>query len=118
MNIRLYQLSLIIACFLTVTLSACNEQRLASNSSPTTSSGADTNSPQNANVYPEAAVKAFMNSCTKDRGAKAEAVCSCSINKIQDKYSFEQFRKMIKDAKASGEKPKELREIVKYCATQ
>lgn len=118
MRMRLYPLFLIIACFLTVNLSACNDQRLASNNSPTSSPGVDTNSRPAANVYPEAAVKFFMNSCTKNKGAKAEAVCSCSINKIQDKYSFEQFRQMIKDAKASGEKPKELRDIVKSCVAQ
>ena len=121
MKIRLHKLSLVSACFLTLVITACRpatspKTETNSQSQPTTAS--ETNSqpqPTTANGYPEFAVKGFMNVCVKGRGAKVEAICTCSIKEIQNKYSFDEFRKVVKDAQASGKVPDEFLKIIQSC---
>ena len=133
MKIRLHKLSLVSACFLTLVITACRpasspKTETNSQSQPTTASetnsqpqpttASETNSqpqPTTANGYPEFAVKGFMNVCVKGRGAKVEAICTCSIKEIQNKYSFDEFRKVVKDAQASGKVPDEFLKIIQSC---
>ncbi len=128
MKIRRHKLSIVSACLLTLVIIACQGQQEADKgnltSSPgstprsTTSPRAETNSQPTTNVYPEQAVKRFTDRCVKRRGTKAKEICDCSIKEIQNKYSFEEYRKIIKDARASGEPADEFREITKSCRTR
>jgi len=121
MKIRLHKLSLVSACFLTLVITACRpatSPKTETNSQPQPTTASETNSqprPTTANGYPEFAVKGFMNVCVKGRGAKVEAICTCSIKEIQNKYSFDEFRKVVKDAQASGKVPDEFLKIIQSC---
>ena len=121
MKIRLHKLSLVSACFLTLFITACRpatSPKTETNSQPQPTTASETNSqprPTTANGYPEFAVKGFMNVCVKGRGAKVEAICTCSIKEIQNKYSFNEFRKVVKDAQASGKIPDEFLKIIQSC---
>jgi hypothetical protein len=61
------------------------------------------------------AVQRFTEACTKDRGAKAQALCTCAIKEIQNRYTFDEFRKVVQDAKTSGQPPAQVREVLQSC---
>ena len=124
MKIRLHKLSFLSAFLLTLVITACNRAsspESQSNTQPTaqveatTAPKSDTKSQSTTHVYPEVLVQRFMEACTKDRGAKVEAVCRCSIKEIQNKYSLEEFKKVLQDTKASGKPSEQIREIIQSC---
>lgn len=124
MKIRLHKLSFLSAFLLTLLITACNRPSSPgseSNTQPTANvettaaPKSDTKSQSTAHVYPEVIVTRFMEACAKDRGAKVEAVCRCSIKEIQNKYSLEEFKKVLQDTKASGKPSEQIREIIQSC---
>lgn len=74
-----------------------------------------------ANVYPEAEVQSYMSNCVAsatDSGAEAaqaQSYCSCTLERLQSKYSFEEFTAIVKRYEQSQEIPSELTEVVNYC---
>jgi hypothetical protein len=139
MKKRSHKLSLVGICLVILSITACNSTPVSNtapeastssqptaSSQPTTSSqptassqpttsSQPTASSQTTNVYPEVAVKRFTEACAKDRGAKVQALCTCAIKEIQNRYTFDEFRKIVQDARTNGQPPGEVREILQSC---
>jgi hypothetical protein len=64
------------------------------------------------NPYPDDVVKNFVDSC---RTRAAESVCTCAIDKIQRRWTLDEF-KALEARLAQGEMPKELVDTVADCA--
>ena len=81
----------------------------------------NTSSPHPTHKYPPQVVQAFMNACnqpSKDQSVNMEQVCACSINKIQNQYSLEQFITLSFEMKDKKEPPKELMELALQCTVE
>jgi hypothetical protein len=72
--------------------------------------------------YPPEIVKAFTDECAaaaKDIDpATLRSLCLCSINEIQNRYSFEEFRSMAESKEKEQAMTKEFEEISYNCATK
>jgi hypothetical protein len=84
--------------------------------SPATSPAATTN------AYPEAEITAYMTSCTQsaqNSGATAEQAqqyCRCTIDKIQQQYTYDEFVKVVQEMQAAGGNfPAPIQEIIASC---
>jgi hypothetical protein len=81
-----------------------------------------TSSVQPTHQYPPQVVQAFMSACTRPRNNQSidmmEQVCTCSINKIQNHYSFEQFTAIALEMKDSKEPPQEMKDFALRCAVE
>jgi hypothetical protein len=80
-----------------------------------------TSSVQPTHKYPPQIVQAFMSACTQPRNEQSinmEQVCTCSINKIQNHYSFEQFITIALEMKDSKEPPQEMKDFALQCAVE
>ncbi|MEE3719104.1 hypothetical protein V2H45_20375 [Tumidithrix elongata RA019] len=88
---------------------------------PTTSPSATPKGEENTskpkNDYGEAFVKSYMDSCVESSGGKVD-YCKCTINKIQDKYTLDEFVKMSQELTPGKEPPPKFMEIVQACAKQ
>ncbi len=128
MKKRSHKLSLVGTCLVILTITACNStpgsntapeastsSQPTASSQPTTSSQPTASPQTTTNVYPEVAVQRFTEACAKDRGAKVQALCTCAIKEIQNRYTFDEFRKIVQNAKTSGQPPGEVREILQSC---
>jgi hypothetical protein len=63
------------------------------------------------NPYPEDVVRNFVTAC---RSNAAESVCECAIDRIQRRFTLDEF-KAFEDRMARGETPKELIDAVADC---
>jgi hypothetical protein len=79
--------------------------------SPTTKSSESASTDKAA--YPEEVVQNFMDSCMKSGGNQAQ--CSCSINKIQERYSFDEFKQVEAEIQRTNELPSGMVEILESC---
>ncbi len=74
-----------------------------------------------ANVYPADEVEAYMESCVNSAtksGASADVAqnyCTCTIDKIQARYTFTEFAKIVVEMQASQQMPPEINQIVDEC---
>lgn len=68
------------------------------------------------NVYPESTLKNFMDSCIKDH-EDLKVYCECTLQKIQEKYTHDQFIKIDEQAQA-GETPVEFSEFLNKIAEE
>jgi hypothetical protein len=68
------------------------------------------------NVYPESTIKNFMDSCIKDH-EDLKVYCECTLQKIQDQYTHEQFIKIDEQAQA-GQTPAEFNEFLNKIAEE
>jgi hypothetical protein len=79
---------------------------------------------ENATPYPAETITAFTNTCTNEgsgKGIPAEVmqqICACSIEALQEQYTFEQFAKIDADLGAGKPAPAEMDAIVQSCVKQ
>ncbi|WP_299486978.1 hypothetical protein [Acaryochloris sp. IP29b_bin.137] len=76
---------------------------------------------ENSHSYPQKHINAFMDGCVQSGGADLEqeqikSLCTCSINELQEQYTFGEFRKLGKKYETSKVLPPELQDIVMSCA--
>jgi hypothetical protein len=65
--------------------------------------------------YPPEIVRSYITSCTAGRGRAVEAICACTIRKIQKNYSLEAFKKINNDIAAGRQIPPPMIDILKSC---
>lgn len=78
-------------------------------------------SQQPANIYPPRLVQVFMDACTKEGnvgGINSEQVCTCSINKIQNEYTLEEFMNLSLDMIEKKNPPERIVQIAVECALE
>jgi hypothetical protein len=66
------------------------------------------------NVYDEVFVKSYMEGCVKS--SNNAPYCECTITKIQDQYTLEEFIKITQSMTPGQEPPAEMMKIVTACA--
>jgi hypothetical protein len=62
-----------------------------------------------------------MNSCTQQgdiKGVKIEQICGCSINKIQNEYTLDEFMRVALDMAETKKPPQKLVQIATECAIE
>lgn len=67
-------------------------------------------------TYPAAYVQNFMNGCIYSGGT--QIICSCIIDKIQERYSLEEFSQIEVKMQATGVLPEEILDFVGTCRTR
>ena len=67
----------------------------------------------NSVPYPAAFVQNFMNSCT--RNGSSQATCSCTIDKIQSRYSLEEMSQIEVKIQATRVVPEEILNFIGTC---
>ena len=67
--------------------------------------------------YPDEARNNFLKACEAQRGA-TRAVCECSLEKIEDKYSYDEFKKIDQRAREGEDVSGEIRTIAESCAKE
>jgi hypothetical protein len=77
---------------------------------------------QTKHTYPPELVSKFTAECAAQAGktdpALMQALCTCTINEIQNRYSLEEFREMGMAVDKGTPVPKEFEEISYACATK
>jgi hypothetical protein len=63
------------------------------------------------NPYPDEVVQNFVTAC---RTSAPESVCTCSIDRIQRRFTLDEFRE-YEARLAQGDMPKELIDLVAAC---
>ncbi len=81
----------------------------------TTKKPVKSNSP---NIYPEKVKQAFIKGCSKNRGVRMEAPCSCAINKLQEKYTLAEFMEISIDLSEGKTPPTAFMQIVFQCVSE
>ncbi|HEY9725624.1 MAG TPA: hypothetical protein V6D50_04160 [Chroococcales cyanobacterium] len=76
---------------------------------------ASTNAQQKPSTYPPDVVRSYITSCTAGRGPAVQAICACTIRKIQTKYSLEAFKKINNDIAAGRPIPRDILEMLQSC---
>jgi hypothetical protein len=77
-----------------------------------------------ANVYPEDVVNAYMEGClasAQDVGLtteQAQSYCGCTIQEIQNQYTYDEFLVVVQTMQESGQFPPEMMEIINSCGSQ
>ena len=66
--------------------------------------------------YPAQARRNFLRAC-EGQGAK-RSICECSLEALEDRYSFAEFRDLERRGPKSGEIEKALGEIAEDCAAK
>ncbi|MBW4693306.1 MAG: hypothetical protein KME27_16260 [Lyngbya sp. HA4199-MV5] len=90
---HLFPISFITALFLATTTLAANAQA----------------------SYPKKVVAQYVEDCTAGRGNQARVVCTCIINGIQAKYTYEEFQILNSQISQIGKVPARLNNIIKAC---
>jgi hypothetical protein len=97
-------LTIVLFFSLTAALAGCGN-----NNSQNVNSGSSNKSADGKNEYPQEVADAFVKSC-QGSGAKAE-VCSCMLDKMQHKYTFEEFT-VIETKMRAGRTPDDVLEFM------
>lgn len=66
------------------------------------------------NQYPAEDVTAFVNACS-NTGKTKPAICTCAMNQIQQKYTYEQFKQFAGTIDQTKQLPPEFVQIVASC---
>lgn len=66
-------------------------------------------------AYPKKVVDQYIEDCTAGRGSQARAVCTCIINGIQSKYTYEEFQILNSQISQTGNVPISLNKIIRAC---
>ncbi|MDX2097907.1 MAG: hypothetical protein SFW36_09035 [Leptolyngbyaceae cyanobacterium bins.59] len=66
-------------------------------------------------TYPPPMIQNFMETCVSHRGSEVEAVCTCTINKLQDRYTAQQFAKYDAQMIETKEPPERMVMLLKSC---
>jgi hypothetical protein len=64
--------------------------------------------------YPEEVIDNFMEGCTSQPGA-TESYCRCSIERIQEEVSFDEFRELEEGLTDASEFPDRLVDAISEC---
>ena len=67
--------------------------------------------------YPEEVRNNFLTSCDEQPNAP-RSVCECSLEKIEAKYSLDEFEKIDKAQREGEPLPKDIQTIVEDCVKQ
>lgn len=65
--------------------------------------------------YPPEIVRNYISSCTAGRGPEVEAICACTIRRIQTTYSLEEFKKINSQIQVTGKIPPGIIVILNAC---
>ncbi len=118
LNLLTTALVLFPLCFATP-LSAQTKEPLSS--STKNAGSVSTSSVQTTHKYPRQIVQEFVSSCSQqgnDYGINMEQFCTCSMNKFQNHYSFEQFITTALEFNERREFPQEMKELMYQCAIE
>ena len=98
-----------LLAFLLIFLIGCDS---TSDSSTTSDSDSkpETVEKKEKNEYPADVVQTFMNSCEANSGGRTK-VCACMLEKIQEKYTLEEFSTLEVKMQA-GKTPEEFLEFI------
>jgi len=66
-------------------------------------------------AYPKSVVAQYIEDCTAGRDAQARAVCTCIINGMQSRYTYEEFQIINSQISQTGNVPSSLNKIIKAC---
>jgi len=66
-------------------------------------------------AYPKNVVAQYIEDCTAGRDAQARAVCTCIINGMQSRYTYEEFQILNSQISQTGKVPAGLTKIIKVC---
>lgn len=68
--------------------------------------------PRNKVPYPAASKQAFINGCVQ---SAPKAKCECAFKKVQDKYTFEEFKQAENQAQQTGQAPADFIATIQSC---
>jgi hypothetical protein len=118
LNIFTTAIVLIPLCLATPLSAQTKEQLPSSNSN---AQGTSTSSPHPTHKYPPQIVQALTNACIQGSNSQSlhmKQFSACSINKIQNQYSLEQFITMPLEIKDDKNFPKEFMELGFQCTVE
>ncbi|HEY9620444.1 MAG TPA: serine/threonine-protein kinase [Crinalium sp.] len=91
-------------------------------SQPASSPVAQSPSPSpTTNAYPDAEVQSYMSNCVSSAtnsgatSAQAQSYCTCTLEQLQRKYSFDEFATMVQKYQQTQQIPSEFTEVINYC---
>jgi hypothetical protein len=67
------------------------------------------------NTYPPEMVQIYIENCVGDRPEEIRAFCTCTIEKIQETYTLNEFMQIGQDLQAGQPEPEEFRQIITSC---
>ncbi len=125
MNIKPYQLSIISACLFALVSPTVGY----SQETETISEEAETNAqkpltiPEQAEIilqnteigYTPDFVNFYMGECVGSKGSEAQAFCQCTIEKIKEKYSYQEFLSIGLEITGGKEPPEDFNKVIKSC---
>lgn len=135
MNIKPYQLSIISACLFALvspTVGYSQETETILQKPETISEEAET-IPQKPLTIPEEAetllqnpefgytpdfVSFYMGECVGSKGSEAQAFCQCTIDKIQEKFSYQEFLTIGLEITGGQEPPEDFNKLIKSCEAE
>src|SRR5207248_1749329 len=89
----------------------------AANTAPSTPPVVTGTTSSNSELYPQSAKDAFVNSCVSNStDPKIRATCECTINKIEQRYTFAEFTNIGLNVDKNG-LPQEIKTMLTDCAT-
>lgn len=65
--------------------------------------------------YPTEFVKSYINRCTAGRGLVVHTVCECIIKKIQNRYTYDEFKIINSRIEKTEEIPPDIVENITSC---
>ena len=67
--------------------------------------------------YPAEARRTFLQACDAQEGA-SRAACECALERIEDRYSFAEFRRIDAAAARGQQPPREVTQIAENCGRE
>ena len=67
------------------------------------------------NTYPPEIVQIYIENCAGDRPEAVRAFCTCTIEKIQETFTLDEFMQIGEDLQAGKAEPDEFRQIITSC---
>lgn len=68
--------------------------------------------------YTDEFISNYINSCTNGRSSEIRSICECTLRKIQEEYTFEEYKRTNAEVLASGKLPKPLADIIISCHSE
>lgn len=65
--------------------------------------------------YPEQARNNFLKACESQEGA-TRSVCECSLDGVEEKYSYDEFKKIDAEIREGKEAGEDIQKIARDCA--
>ncbi|AOY82917.1 hypothetical protein BJP36_26400 [Moorena producens JHB] len=125
MNIKPYQLSIISACLFALvsptvvysqeTETIPEEAETIPQKPLTIPKEAETILQQSEIGYTPEFVNFYMGQCVGTKGSEAENFCQCTIDKIQEKYPYEEFLSIGLEITGGAEPPEDFNKLIKSC---